>query len=532
MNKITIHTKQIPSLFKINTKEYYSSEDLNNYDIAYFTGTHRNLRGIIKKKNIPEIAIMYAYIKNTKLIPSTETYVRAKLYLEAEWVNNNVPKMIQLKNKQVETKQVETKQVETKQVETKQVETKQVETKSVSKQKTQSAHTNKKPIPLENKVSNDDQLIPTKIFKSTNKTTNDFEHNAPINIDGLYDIPPAPEILYLLEDEMFKDSNGNVIDIEVRGERDHNKCFFKVMDIMKGFDMPRLYDALTDKRNDGYLEGEHYKYFIIEKYASSVKNVSKKELFLTFEGMIRLLYVSRSKNAKVFRNWATETLFVHQMGTTEQKDKLLSKIKGVSYDTIQELFSINARTLPCVYLTAFNDVKTLRELMNIDAKYNDDDIVYKFGLTKSFEARKNGHKFEYKDIANLIDMKLVKYTYIDPLYLTDAENELKDKLSDYKINWNNHDELIVIPKNLLKFIEVVYENIGSKYSGHTAEFNKQVCELNNQINELKHVIKLKDKELELKDKDIQLEKQKSELLEMKLMMLKFQMSSSTKLNFD
>ena len=98
MIKRTIPTKQIPSLFKINTKEYYSSEDLNNYDTSYFTGTHRNLRGIIKKKNIPEIAIIYAYTKNTKLIPSTETYVRAKLYLESEWVQNNIPKMILLKN--------------------------------------------------------------------------------------------------------------------------------------------------------------------------------------------------------------------------------------------------------------------------------------------------------------------------------------------------------------------------------------------------------------------------------------------------
>jgi hypothetical protein len=431
----SISQKNEPSLFKINTKEYYSSEDLNNYDTAYFIGTHRNLRGIIKKKNIPESAIMYAYIKDMKLIQSTETYVRAKLYLESEWVQNNVPKMIQLllKNKQL---------------------------KSVIDK----VPNNKKIVISENKVSNDGQLVETKIIKSTIDTTNITDN---IDIDGLYNIPPAPDILYLLKEEMFKDSNSNVIDIEVRGERDHNKCFFKVKDIMIGFDMPRLYDALTDKRNDGYLEGEHYKYFIIEKYASSVKNVSKKELFLTFEGMIRLLYVSRSKNAKVFRNWATETLFVHQMGTIEQKDKLLSKIKGVSYDTIQELFSINARTLPCVYLTAFNDVKTLRELMDISSEYKDDDIVYKFGLTKSFETRKNGHKNEYKDIANFIDMKLVKYTYIDPLYLTDAENELKEKLSDYKINWNNHDELIVISKKLFKFVEVVYENIGSKYSGQT-----------------------------------------------------------------
>jgi len=255
------------------------------------------------------------------------------------------------------------------------------------------------------------------------------------------------------------------------------------------------------------------------------KNVSKKELFLTYNGILKVLFTSRSGNAEQFQNWASEILFVHQMGTIEQKDKLLSKIKGVSYDTIQELFSINARTLPCVYLTAFNDVKTLRKLMNISSEYKDDDIVYKFGLTKSFETRKNGHKSEYKDIANLIDMKLVKYTYIYPLYLTDAENELKDKLSDYKINYNNHDELIVIPKNLFKFIEVVYENIGSKFSGHTAEFNKKVSELNNQINELKHTI-------QLKDKDILYEKQKNEILELKLQVLQFKMSSPTKLSFE
>jgi hypothetical protein len=43
-------TNNEPKIVKINTKEYFSSEDLNNYDTAYFTGTHRNLRGIVKKR--------------------------------------------------------------------------------------------------------------------------------------------------------------------------------------------------------------------------------------------------------------------------------------------------------------------------------------------------------------------------------------------------------------------------------------------------------------------------------------------------
>ena len=51
------------------------------------------------------------------------------------------------------------------------------------------------------------------------------------------------------------------------------------------------------------------------------------------------------------------------------------------------------------------DVKTLRNKMNISNEYNDDDFVYKFGLTNSFEKRKNGHKSEYKDIENLIEFE-------------------------------------------------------------------------------------------------------------------------------
>ena len=109
--------------------------------------------------------------------------------------------------------------------------------------------------------------------------------------------------------------------------------------------------------------------------------------------MLRVLFVSRNNKTTSFIKWATEKLFTIQMGIIEQKNKLVSHINGVSYETIQELFSINARTLPCVYLTAFNTVKELRTIMNIDNKFQDDSVVYKFGLTKSFESRKNDRFF-------------------------------------------------------------------------------------------------------------------------------------------
>jgi hypothetical protein len=80
---------------------------------------------------------------------------------------------------------------------------------------------------------------------------------------------------------------------------------------------------------------------------------------LTYKGMLKVLFSSRSGKAENFQDWATDILFRVQLGTTEQKDKLISSIKGVSYNTIQELFSINARQLPCIYLTYFNNVYML-----------------------------------------------------------------------------------------------------------------------------------------------------------------------------
>ena len=347
-------------------------------------------------------------------------------------------------------------------------------------------------------------------------------------------IMKAPNIIYLKDEEKFKDNNGNVIEIETRGERDVDTAYFKVKDVMDGFDMENLYKNIIDNDTQ-YTLNKDYKYFMCNIFhnleiktskKTDAKTTIKKELFLTYRGMLRCLFVSRNNKTDNFISWATKTLFVAQMGTTVQKDELVSKIKGVSYSAIQELFSINARDLPCVYLSAFNTVKTLRKEMNIDMKYKDEDIVYKFGLTKSFEIRKNGHKSEYKKIENLIDMKLVQYTYIDPLYISEAENDIKNMLEEYKINWENHDELVVIPNNMLKFINTVYTNIGMKYSGHSHQFMKKINDLELCINTLKKdqeyqkIIfeeKLNNKDLIINNKDLINDNLKKDLRILELM---------------
>jgi hypothetical protein len=350
-------------------------------------------------------------------------------------------------------------------------------------------------------------------------------------------IEKAPPIIYLSDNEKFKDENGEVFEIETIGIRNEDNIYFKVKDIEKQFDINRLRNIIINEKTIYELNTD-YKYFLCENHNNVVistnkksndKTTIKKQLYLTYLGMLRMLFVSRNNKTRYFINWAKNILFAAQLGTIEQKDILISQIKGVSYASIQELFSINAREMPCVYLTAFNKVSVLRESMNIDSKFMDDDIVYKFGLTKSFEQRKNGHKTEYKNLASLIEMKLVYYTYIDPLYISEAENEIKNLLDEYKIKYDTHDELVIIPNNLLKFVKTAYQNLGSKYSGHTHEFIKKIDELERYITSLKkdnehniniYEMKISSKDLIIDNKDLIIENLKKELyikeLELKL----------------
>ena len=434
-----------PEPIIIENKSYFLCDDLNNYDTNYFSGMHRNLRGIIKKKNIPETVVKYAYYKNNQLVISTESYVRSKLYLEAEWVNSNIPKMMQLNNQ---------------------------------------------------------------ITTNTNSNEQLIDNNTEIN-----NISKVPSLLKLNDNEKFKDDNGNVLQIEVRGERLHNKCFFRVKDVMDGFKMNNLNTTLLHET--GYKKGIHYTYFIIKKKLLNKQQiVDKKEMYLTYNGMLKVLFSSRSGNAEQFQNWASEILFTAQMGTDEQKNKLVSSIKGVSYESIQEIFSIHARTLPCVYLVAFDTVDKLRNIMNINDNYPNDAIVYKFGLTKNFEDRKNGHKTEYKELKNIVEMVFVCYTFIDPLYLREAENELKESLNDYKIKYKDHDELIILPKDIFKFVKNIYENIGMKYSGHTSELNKQINDIEKELQK------------ERFEKELQKERYEKELLLKEIEILKLKAPSA------
>ena len=157
------------------------------------------------------------------------------------------------------------------------------------------------------------------------------ENNVPNMSTQIMTLPDiAPDILNLADHEKFKNEDDTVLDIIIRGEREYDKCYFRVIDIEKAFNIEySITTAILDKKS-AYKTGIHYVYFTNKKSGNSEKNISrenvKRELYLSYTGMLRLLFASHSKNAEHFTKWAAETLFTVHLGTQEQKIKLVKNI--------------------------------------------------------------------------------------------------------------------------------------------------------------------------------------------------------------
>ena len=98
-------------------------------------------------------------------------------------------------------------------------------------------------------------------------------HNIPkfmneLNTD-IYQYEEAPPILELTNEEKFKDINGKIIEIEVRGERKCNNCYFKVRDVINKFEMPNLQTTL----NHIVLIENIKKIFIIKLLLLRIKSI-------------------------------------------------------------------------------------------------------------------------------------------------------------------------------------------------------------------------------------------------------------------
>jgi hypothetical protein len=403
--------------------DYHNSKDMLTLNPGFFKGVITKPRQIIDRKKIPATDYLYATLEKGKgWNLSADNCKKAQLLISANWINAN----------------------------------------------------------RFFGIGADSQVKPANATSATEATE-------AIEVMTAKDAPP---IIHLSDAEKFHDADGNVIEIETRGERDRKNIYFRVKDVSIGFEMPRLNDTLTNKESIGYERGVHYTTFKrASRHTPNVCNPANKPckttLYLTYKGLLRVLFGSRNKHVDKFQDWAEEKLFTIQMGSKEQKVKLGTDLCNIPLKTYKAIFESHTSNFPSIYLLSLGKVRDLRATFGISDTIPDDSAVYKYGFTRDFARRIGEHQHVYSKLPGVtVDVKW--FQNIDIKYLSDAENEVEEECSAYgtRLCVPGHKELIVLNDKQFEHMQKSYRRIGKEYAGATAELNETIAALRSEIKDL------------------------------------------------
>nr|QOI90363.1 hypothetical protein HWQ62_00226 [Pyramimonas orientalis virus] len=331
----------------------------------------------------------------------------------------------------------------------------------------------------------------------------------------------APPIITLEEHETFKDMNDEPMDIEMRGEKTVDGAFFKAYDIGKAFDYERINDVVLNANSDHVFRNDYIIFDNPINYGG-IKNDgnTKKVLYLTYMGVLKVLFSARGNKAQRFQKWATKILFTMQMGAQDDKDKLAAKALNVDVSTVTQLFRKSVRAIPCVYLFEVGTVGNMRQHFNLENFPDDNDKVYKYGRTEDIGRRNNEHCKTFGKLKGNT-FGLTMFSYIDEKFVSKAETKLKH----YFNNTNTHieddkqNELVVIKKDKFSYIKELYNEIYMVCSGNNQELIQQIQKMEsdhqNEILKKDHHIEVMKLQYSNGLKDAEL-KYMQQLLNMKL----------------
>ena len=184
----------------------------------------------------------------------------------------------------------------------------------------------------------------------------------------------APDLLKLEDHKKFRDNEDNIFEVEVRGVRDEDKIFFKAQDVQNAFEMTNLIKNIQ-KEHTTYTEKEDYQFFLLAHSGKKGYNVpcgpvEKKAIFLTYNGLLKVIFNSRSGVAHKFRKWATKIIYTAHLGTDEQRVEQALSIAGVNASLVKQVFDTCVTKVPCVYLFYIGAVSKMRKHYPIDLKEN------------------------------------------------------------------------------------------------------------------------------------------------------------------
>lgn len=323
--------------------------------------------------------------------------------------------------------------------------------------------------------------------------------------------PPAPQMINLSENEKPKDKNGETIQIIVCGEYHVDKMFFRAKDVGIMLDLPNLTTILNDNHTSSFYENTHFVKFDVSKADFKQKQTAKNPiaLFLTYQGLIRIIFTTRSEYSLQFQKWAIDILFTHQYGSKKRKIELANDLlETTNVKAIKSFLKTDVMSLPCIYLFELGKTKDLRKIFNIPDNHNDESVVYKYGLTNDLARRTSEHDLKYKKMGIKINLK--HHAFIDCMYLQKAENDIRRYFTNmnYTINNADHTEVVSIPVQYTPQLFVDFKQTCDRYNGKLTEIKIHMERMQDKLESFEKFLQVKDDMLRRQDEMIDILKMK------------------------
>jgi hypothetical protein len=308
----------------------------------------------------------------------------------------------------------------------------------------------------------------------------------------------APPILELKEHEKFRDDEGNVYEVEVRGVRDEDKIFFNGKDIEDLFEMENLLKNI----NECYTVKEDYETFLIRIFLDPIKKGPGKfvkKIFLTYNGLFEVIRKARSGTADRFKKWANKVVYTAHLGTEEQRDELALEISGVDHKIARKVFSACPVPLSCVYLFRIGKMQVMKqlnhELSHLDTSGGKDYNMCKFGLSDNL-IRRVGEQFTaYTKKFKGTSFDMLIFIPINEKLLYKAEKNLADffRKENKMIDLKGKNELVMLSREDMAGVTAKYKELRELYGvagdmkvvmGENNVLTTQVEQFNTQVEQL------------------------------------------------
>jgi hypothetical protein len=439
---VTTTTTTTLTVVYFSENAFYNANDLKKNNPHFFKGTSITIRDILKKKDIPERDRLFATKTKKGWNLSDSNSKKANLFISKTWADINIlftvpPPALPMLSKESTIPFPADPYGTTTPPRPSTKKSQQKEKKAKAKATTATAAaTTTSPLPHPAGMKKAATIATTTIIADTDDISgniasaaaadeivtdsDDEDVNRKLSVvpmikntsaggagEPIYNrnnVPRAPPILILQDAQKFRDTNNVIQEIEVRGEYHPKRIYFNVLDVGRAFGLPSINGTLSSV-NGNYVRNHDFKKFWVQ----NENNYNGKEfLFLTYEGLLCILFRCNHENALHYRMWALERLFVVQFGSPFQKEELAAELLHINRSHIRKCVDMFNNNTPIAFLIRIGQVSEINKVhpLEMNATIQDSYSVFSYGIT-----------YGVHTIMDIIDAHFAKPCHIGVSYL-------------------------------------------------------------------------------------------------------------------